>query len=387
MKFLLLVLFCVVPLIHLEDDYIHMGWYSGLSAIAIILSIRLWQSGHRLFSVAMAYFTLNALYIACNRHNRYFENPIETRALFSNNALYFLFAGYFFLEFYKGLYDSKQRLQFYRAIENALGWSSVVNSLSVICGFITGTGKLDFHGGYSGFIDYESVNGVLIACTLPFIWRLTLSFIPSLCLTLIGLFAIYLTGAAAPVVVLTCLVFFWVMSETRKRLPSLSKGSCLVGAIILSLCVFAAGSFVDQGIVDDTGRFAAWRVFMKAWGEKLPVIWGSGPGTYPLFAVETQLETGYNISREAGTGSFWIYLHNEWLQTLYESGVIGLGLVIGVYLKSGWSYFKRGDYLHVASLLGYGASSLVVFPTRYFYGALVGAYLLFRGEFGLSDEG
>lgn len=70
----------------------------------------------------------------------------------------------------------------------------------------------------------------------------------------------------------------------------------------------------------DNGRFKVWGFMMRFWHERASHWFGFGLGTQELFAPAVQ--NAHNFMK----GSWFIWMHNDWLQILFELGIVGLAL-------------------------------------------------------------
>lgn len=110
-------------------------------------------------------------------------------------------------------------------------------------------------------------------------------------------------------------------------------------------------------------RISHWVQAMQFWLQDWHrIIYGVGPGSYVWYSI---------MEHPAQTGVY-LQLHNDWLQVLWENGVIGFGLmawVAAIAVRRSWG--------HLSVLQGVVGSMVFAFtyqPLRYFPSALLTAY-------------
>jgi hypothetical protein len=340
-------------------DYIFTGWSLGLLTFGLAPYYRsLTQDFGHFVTLAFFYFAASALYVGVYEFNRYQLSASEAKLYFSYSSFYFFLAL---------LVLSQYRLhRFTLWFFPTLG---VLNALYTCVGVIFGFSKLSDGYGYSGIVDYPSVNGVLtVVCyylLLPF-----LSKHQKAVATVLTLLAILASKSSTP---LGAFIVGAIALGCKTWKTALTAAAA--GVLLLSL-----GYAFDHQLFNPQGRVEAWGIFMSVWSETFPLFFGSGPGTFSSLAIETQLAKNYMV------GHYYLFMHNEWLQVLYETGLIGLFFVVGIFTLALYKSFKRSDHYTVAALVSYGAASLLVFPLRYFWGALLAVHLICLG-FGGQTHG
>ena len=73
-------------------------------------------------------------------------------------------------------------------------------------------------------------------------------------------------------------------------------------------------------------------------------------------------------------GVYFIWLHSDWLQTLFEQGFIGFNIILFMYLHA--LNRSRFNPKLFAALAAYGAFAVANIPLRYPLAGLFGAILL-----------
>lgn len=93
----------------------------------------------------------------------------------------------------------------------------------------------------------------------------------------------------------------------------------------------------DKPFFNSSGRVEMWSFFLKLWAvnwKNMP--FGTGFGTFGIFSINLQKAFGVH------SNSWWIWLHNDWLQMLFEAGAVGLLLMVALYMAVGVGLWRRG---------------------------------------------
>lgn len=70
------------------------------------------------------------------------------------------------------------------------------------------------------------------------------------------------------------------------------------------------------GFLNDSGRFEPWKLFMTTWWNGANHWWGTGTATFQWLGPEIQNKTE----------GLFIFMHNDYLQVIFEQGFIGFAL-------------------------------------------------------------
>lgn len=168
------------------------------------------------------------------------------------------------------------------------------------------------------------------------------------------------TGVAAACV--ACLVMVGTSYSFR------SKKKFVIGLLISLLPFAAIPFFVKDHFLNDNGRHEVWKLMMGFWADRSDQLFGLGGGTFFYAGPVIQLRSGYQYNILFG------FMHNEYLQLLWEQGYVGFALI----LATGLATLKRSldrPWL-LASLFTYGFIMLTQYPFRFFSSALIGALLV-----------
>jgi O-antigen ligase len=176
--------------------------------------------------------------------------------------------------------------------------------------------------------------------------------------------ALYFTGGRAALVAYIMGFSFWLFFN-NKRLMSI----CLL-VLFLVGGVFA----YKQGKLYDPHRIEVWKESLTIWREKS--ITGHGHGSYRAL-VQPRLPP--RIQKDG----HWAQAHNEYVQILFEQGIIGLGIILSLMLITFYRFWKeRKGLIPVTSLVIVSIISFYGFPFRTSMGILaLIALVLFENSF------
>lgn len=145
----------------------------------------------------------------------------------------------------------------------------------------------------------------------------------------------------------------FAMSFQYKKLRLLIP---LIAIVLLSLISHYYSGISNIGI----DRINPWHKYMSAWAEDpMNVIFGIGSGSFMWSSVLL----------DKFQGILFLELHNDWLQILFEQGVIGLILALLTY----FSAVKKSlpDPKLLAGVFGAGVFALTYHPLRFIPTAFV----------------
>lgn len=229
-----------------------------------------------------------------------------------------------------------------------------------------------------GFFGNPSMSGCLLAFSLPLLMSriragedALMAFFDITCV-LVVLTAIFLTGASQPVgVLLVVVVAIW----TRSMRPCLSDflaGAFLITIACLTLLMFSTYR-LHEGIFDSSGRFFVQHQGLVWWWKYGNHWLGMGTGLTQILLPLIQREALPQVV-QAQHLDLYMWFHSDWLQLLFENGVVGLasGLVMyGCALRIAW---RKAPWLF-ASVVGVGATALFNFPVHFPMHALIAVFI------------
>ncbi len=138
--------------------------------------------------------------------------------------------------------------------------------------------------------------------------------------------------------------------------------------LIPALFILPIHYFYGVKFAENYGRFANWKSMMSFWHEHINPFIGGGPGTYWIYAQLVQIhKPGDNV---------WLWMHNDFLQILFEQGYIGLVSVLYLYGMMMFRAFKKP--LLFSMTLGYGLIAFTMYPLHLFFFQILGVALIYH---------
>jgi hypothetical protein len=212
---------------------------------------------------------------------------------------------------------------------------------------------------------HPSVDSSVIACILPAIISLKkkeegVNFI---FLTL-GFMAIYLGHSSTAMACLGVGTIAYYLSKKRSLKPLL----------LVPVAAGIAWVFLQDKLLESDGRFYEWKLQMHYWWEHLNRYIGAGPGTFFILGPRIQFLSFTGPVDPHYPIFFW--LHNDWLQVLWEQGIVGFVSLVMLYLFMLKKSFNRPWLFSM--VCAYGFMGLTQFPLRLFFMQLFGCALVYE---------
>lgn len=225
--------------------------------------------------------------------------------------------------------------------------------ISVINGIILLIGV--FHPGVYGLLINPSMSGCLEVVLLPMIWRF------SKLERAVGILSILGTPRHMVLGSIALLGLTYLVKKSKLWLSVLPIG--FIALVVLSQ--MSSIRPLAERLFDSNGRGMAWHLSF-AWWQMHSFFWkllGAGSGSFSLIGPELTKPTGYR----------WFWMHSDWLQILWEQGVIGIILAFSCFGLFLWRARRHWVFY---SLIAYGFVALANMPLRYPVFALLGAFLV-----------
>lgn len=290
----------------------------------------------------------------------------ELMGVYSNQAvLYSLTLVLFFIFIF-----SHFKLIHYHAIEKSLGLICIINSIATL---------LTSHEN-AGFFSNESINGVTIAVTYPFLnlkhyktppylnnfsmYSLPFFIIDFICVVT-PIIAIFSGSATIPMATMLIVIYLTLGFAFKKQILKITP-------LILILCLAVAKLYPEY--LDSSGRYSIWIAGLNWWASWVPKFNGMGIGTTWEFLPYIQKTNGFDMAQ------VFVWFHNEFLQVLFEQGFIGLILWVSLFFKCLY-HSRKKDYLFI-SLVAFGFSSFFNFTMHLPFQAFIGSFLIARSLYG-----
>lgn len=228
-----------------------------------------------------------------------------------------------------------------------------------------------FHG--YGMFNASSMDSTFIAMVFPLMityrkWskKKILDFgvqtLEALVLIVLPIIAIIKASGSTAYVVLAMSFAGWAISTKRYKLASLSTLALLAGYVVE----------ISHDV--DRTRPMHWKNLMGWWNLNADVMFGTGTGSFQWISPYIQL-------RQKTNNEYLLWMHNEYLQALFEQGIIGFciymlafGLIFQKSRKSPWLF---------ATSLGIIGSCITYSPFRFFLSQF---FILLICRVSLDDE-
>lgn len=261
----------------------------------------------------LIFLTASSLWVWMWEHNRYVTvNPYDQMALryFAADSLLKTV-----LLLVPAMVFSKEREDFYLIGALASLGFCLINSVAIFIQFLSYGCKTSNSCG--GILGNPSISVSLMVCMLPLFVEKKIDLV---IVAIIGA-AVLLSKSSIGI---GLLFLFGVLFFFRKL--SLR----IISASLLSGLGFLAAAYLVYGneFFNDSDRFVVWKFMMERWMHPGNLFFGTGFGTYHVFSINLQHYGGI------APGSHWSFLHNDWMQILFETGIIGLVLGLMTYILS-----------------------------------------------------
>jgi O-antigen ligase len=163
---------------------------------------------------------------------------------------------------------------------------------------------------------------------------------------------------------------FWLFFKNRK-LAILFIILVLIGSVFLVL------NKNFEYYLSDTHRFLVWKKTLSIWKDMNAEITGCGLGSFRILF--------WQKAPEFRTDGQWSQVHNEYLQVLFEQGIIGLGIILGLMWFGFYNFWKKREkrvgLIPITSLFIFSLVALLGFPMRTSMGIIpIMSLVLFEKE-------
>lgn len=208
-----------------------------------------------------------------------------------------------------------------------------------------------------GILNAHSFDTAIMACLMPYVFYLSW---PQDGRTFAARF---FAGFAFPICILvkggtTGIVILSAVSGFGLYYFKHYKTLAIVAALGIGSVILKCPTFLDPN-----GRIEMWNTYFKWWSANIDPLFGSGLGSFewmgPAFQISDQR---------------YLFMHNDFLQVLYETGFVGLGLLCAVIYRAAKIAYKNP--FQISSLVAIVIAMLTYFPLHYFISQCIVALLL-----------
>lgn len=359
-----------------QDQWFFLALFSIITLSWTVLKPRLgWTA-----TIFLTYCMLSASWVWLFRNNRYI--PIEP---YAQQAIRM-----FALDGMMKLWLILAPLLLLAKSKNQFRWTGELASLLFVC---LNSGNVIYQairqhievGGWcslentcGGFLGNPSMSISFTVAVLPVAIAQTTSASRILVLLLVAA-AAYLSKSSMAVGMIAVALGIYLMLRHKYWLVFMTGLPLVFGYLSMGKTMFSSGL-----------RFEMWNLFMRIWANN-PANWpwGMGYGTFGVFSRNIQHsladpEKGEEVRKLLGLSSavnprndhWWVWLHNDWLQLIFDIGIVGLTLGVATYLVAVNSLWRKKDLSVLASLLLYGILMVFNYPTHVHVSSLFGAWLM-----------
>lgn len=212
-----------------------------------------------------------------------------------------------------------------------------------------------------GIIGNPSMNACFLVVLLPIALK-ALDVWAKVAAAVLVVFVVLISKASIPIGLLVALVALMALGLTNRRTAAI--------AIICSPLLLLLGRWLlGSELLNSGDRLLMWKFFLSKWNVVSNWIFGTGYGTFGVFSINVQK---HFHMRDNG---WWIWIHNDWLQELFEVGLVGLLLMAATYLRALLLLVKERLLHEAVSLILYGLMMLMNYPAHLAPTAAFGAWL------------
>lgn len=138
------------------------------------------------------------------------------------------------------------------------------------------------------------------------------------------------------------------------------KFRAFAGGVVLTALLIPIGAMFDNTWTNFTqiNRFKYWPMFFNWWWENASHAFGTGTGTFRHIGPVIQT---MNPKYEEG---WWLWAHNDWLQIMFECGIIGVVAAFCVGLVAIGRAYRSMHFGLVAALVSTGVVMAGNYPLR-----------------------
>lgn len=176
------------------------------------------------------------------------------------------------------------------------------------------------------------------------LWTLVLS---TVCLIAL----IWQKGSTAYFVLAGGLSSYFLARANLSRNPYLLLSCIPIISLIFGLGVFTTG---DQ-FLNPWDRFVEWKRLFEWFWSNANLVVGTGMGSFEVI--------GPVVQQAAGVKKVFLFMHNDWLQILFEFGILGAILTLWVCADALWR--ARKEPWLFATLCAFGIAMIPQFPLRF----------------------
>lgn len=258
-------------------------------------------------------------------------------------------------------------------LEDALAWLCILDASYILWQWMQGLSAYS-RGGLFG---NASIGACFIAFTYPLLvfrnkpllnpgWVLWTLVWELFCM-LAPVIAVFATQSSMGVGALLVAIYAGLFMRLTK-IPMLYR--IAVPTVLAWLFLGLSDSFQGLELWNDNGRWKMWEMGLSYGWDHYNIWLGTGPGTTVVLLPFIQNQTGHMA------GEWWIFFHNDFVQTFFEQGIFGLASLCLLYWVA--VYRARHSKYLLPAVLSYGFVMLGNYPWRMPLHALAGMVILIQ---------
>lgn len=205
-----------------------------------------------------------------------------------------------------------------------------------------------------------AIDTSFICCVLPFVITTPLA-IPMILVAL-------LTKTSSGIIGISVAISGYVAIKYRRYLPE----AIAIIFVLVSLGIWSQGYRGGWVMFNSSGRFHLWSLALEYFNNEANQYLGTGAGTFHVFGPAIQMRYAVEQGASGFPGFFW--MHNDWLQILFETGYIGLGFTLIIFFTSLWKSRKSPELF--SSLLTIGVLNIIQMGLRWLVFTVLICYVL-----------
>jgi hypothetical protein len=148
-----------------------------------------------------------------------------------------------------------------------------------------------------------------------------------------------------------------------------SKNYLVYGVVLAVLVITAV--LLDEQRLPNMPRWNAWAMFINEWIDGGKHFFGEGQGSFMFWGPHAQLTNEFEVKK-----GLWLWAHNDWLQLLIETGIVGIMVYLNLFRSVLVHYYREQNWSHVGMTLSFGVVMLGNYPLAIAMFGIITAYLI-----------
>lgn len=203
--------------------------------------------------------------------------------------------------------------------------------------------------GWDGLMVARSLNMALCALAIPFL--------PNWLKGAVFITIVSFHGSTAATILFAQSLGFALKDKSFRKLFLIST-FLLIAAVLIHH---------DGPFLSGAERIVKYKEFMNFWATRTKwIILGVGPGTF--------LWT--SLMLDHFKDALYMQMHSDFLQTIWELGIVGWGLSVGVFVRAFRNAWEDDNVKYLSALLGVVAFTLTYHPFRFGPSALLTSLII-----------